>query len=209
MVSREAPFALQNSIQAWLPGFDELQGAIVAGGFIRAYYAGETPSDMDLYFETEECFAQAYEKLIEWEWKEVAFTDRAVTFVKDGKTVQLIKYIFGIPQEIIEAFDFTVCAIAVNITADDAGELWKEVMHDNFFEHLAGRVLVFTGSPLPLASLKRAFKYVKRGYSICDENLVRIIEAINQAVNFEDEESVAKHMAGMDPDGERRIRVID
>jgi hypothetical protein len=57
--------------------------------------------------------------------------------------------------------------------------------------------------------LKRAFKYVKRGYSICDENILALAEAINDRIDFGNEQEKTKHIMGMDPDGARRIRVID
>jgi hypothetical protein len=210
MIKRQAPDALVRSALVWLPQLESLQGAYIAGGFIRAYFAGETPSDMDLYFANEECFNQAKQALEDEGWELVFETDRAITIRNNGRIVQLIRFIFCIdPANLIARFDFTVCAAALVIYAwndTTAGDL---ILHDDFFEHLAGRILVFQGSPLPLSSLKRAIKYVKRGYSICDENLIALAEAISKAVEFDKPESVEQHMAGMDPDGGRRIRAID
>ncbi len=208
MITREAPQALVNSVLAWCPEVEN-RGAIIAGGFIRAYFAGEHPSDMDLYFQEQPHFDAFTALMKQRGWAEEASTERAITLLKDGKAVQLIRYVFGRPSDIIQQFDFTVCAasmIVFNPTNAPKGNL---VLHDDFFEHLAGRVLIFQGSSLPLASLKRVIKYVKRGYSICDENLIAMVEAIARTVNFDDQQSIADHIAGMDPNGERRIRVID
>ena len=40
-------------------------------------------------------------------------------------------------------------------------------------------------------------------------SIIKIAESITQAVNFDDQESVATHIDGMDPEGGRRVRVID
>lgn len=211
MIKRTAPQTLINSVLSWFPSLPILSGAIVAGGFIRAHYAGERPNDMDLYFRSERDFEDALSHLKESnEWEVVAETDRAVTLRNDGKIIQLIRFTYGEPEELISEFDFTICAAALEIMDDiETPPEGVEYLHDRFFEDLAGRVLTYTGSRMPLASLKRVIKYVKRGYHICDENIIKIAESIAQAVNFDDQESVATHIDGMDPEGGRRVRVID
>jgi hypothetical protein len=209
MIIKEAPASLVRSVLAWCPDVEGMTGAIIAGGFIRAYYAGEFPNDMDIYFEEEKYLTSACKLLEESGWEKIGETDRAMTFRQNDKRVQCIGVIYGKPEEIINAFDFTVCSAALTMGWSGEGFKATVYLHNNFMEHLAGRVLVFTGSPLPLASLKRAFKYHSRGYHICDENLINIATAISSAVDFSKEESVAEHIAGMDPDGGRRVRVID
>lgn len=206
---RIAPESLTVSALAWCPEVVEMDGHCIAGGFIRAYFAGEKPSDMDIYFTGEDKFAAARELLKENEWTEVSATDRAATMIKDKKAVQLINFLYGVGEEIIAEFDFTICAAAMTLQQTDDGVKGLLSMHNNFFEHLAGRVLIYTGSRMPLSSLNRAIKYIKRGYHICDENLIAIAEDIARTVDFDDEESVQEHIAGMDPNGDRRIRVID
>ena len=211
MISREAPLGLLNSVAAWCPEVYGIKGAIVAGGFIRAYYAGEKPADLDLYFKSKIQNGVACEVLKEAGWEQVFKTDRATSFNKDGKVVQAISYLYGDAGEILQGFDFTICSAALHNLENTKDENVKGnvCFHDDFFEHLAGRVLEFNGSPLPLASFKRVIKYVKKGYSMCDENIIKLSECIADTVNFKDEQSVTDHMAGMDPDGSRRIRVVD
>lgn len=207
---RQAPDALVNSAVSWCPEIENMKGCCIAGGFIRAYYAGERPSDMDVYFERESRFNTGRKLLKKNGWVEAAVTDRAVTMLSSqGKAVQLIGFIYGDRDTIIKEFDFTVCMVGMTLQKTDAGAKGLVTMHKNFFEHLAGRILVYTGSKMPLASMKRMVKYIKRGYHICDENLIKIAEDIAAAVDFTDEESVQEHIAGMDPTGERRVRVID
>jgi hypothetical protein len=216
-VERDAPKALVNSAMHWCPELKDLEGVVIAGGFVRAFFAGEKPADLDLYFETEDNYTDALDALEEAGWREVFKTDKAVSYKQGHHKTQAIAYYFGDPQTVIQGFDFTVCAAALTLTVtypdgeDQEPKIeGKLLLHEDFFEHLSGRVLWYTGgSPLPLSSLKRAFKYCKRGYHICDENIIALAEAINERVEFEDEQSREMHIAGMDPDGGRRVRVID
>lgn len=211
MIIRKAPQTLVNSALNWFPNLPLLSGAFVAGGFIRAHYAGERPNDMDLYFRSQRDFEAALSRIKDFsEWEGVVETDRAITLRNNGKIIQLIRFTYGEPEELISEFDFTICAAALEIMDDiETPPEGVEYLHERFFEDLAGRVLTYTGSRMPLASLKRVIKYVKRGYHICDENIIKIAESIAQAVNFDDQESVATHIDGMDPEGGRRVRVID
>lgn len=200
----DAPSALVTSIEVWCPEIDALKDPIIGGGFIRAYYAGERPADMDLYFQLEADAKAAVTTLKAASWKQVVKTPRAVTLRKNDRVIQVITFVTGTPDEVLDEFDFTVCKAAA--VRDDG---WAIIMHPDFFEHLAGRILIFTGSRLPLASMRRVTKYLKRGYSICDENIIALARAVSEAVTWDDEESVAHHTEPMDPDGERRIRVVD
>ena len=214
----EAPQALVNAALYWCEELKDMEGVIIAGGFIRAFYAGEQAADLDLYFEDKDKYTDALDIFDRTDWKEVFKTDKAVSYKKSGRKTQAIAYYFGTPETIITGFDYTVCAAALTLNVEYVvGEEDQEptitgklLIHKDFFEHLAGRILVYTGgSPLPLSSMKRAFKYIKRGYNICDENIIALAEAINKRVDFNDDNSRAEHVMGMDPDGGRRLRVID
>lgn len=206
MVVRNPKPILIRSVKAWYPKIEELKNPIIAGGFIRSFYSGETPRDMDLYFRDQEDFEIAVEHL-KGTCELAVKTPRAITFKYGEKTIQAINFVFGQPGEIIEKFDFTVCSCCLSYF--NQLNKWEEVLHEQFFEHLASRVLVYTGSDFPLSSLKRAVKYVKRGFHICDENLIALAENISTTIDFENSELVQTHIEGMDPEGDRRIRIID
>jgi len=184
-----------------------MKGVVIAGGFIRAYYAGEVPSDMDLYFETKDQCQEACTLLRNAEWKQVYETKEATSFTKNNKIVQVISFINGGAEEILSKFDFTVCQVAIDGIEKNSADELKGIllMHNDFFEHLASRLLVFTNSSRPLSSLKRVIKYIKRGYSICDGNIIRIARAIAVTVDFSDPEALRKHTAGFNSE----IRAID
>jgi hypothetical protein len=210
LITKSAPRNLINAVFAWCPRINAVVQPIITGGFIRAYYAGEKPSDLDLYFRDMEQFNLMYSDLIGDSWEVVFESSRAITLRKEKKTTQLIRFCFGPPEEIVKEFDFTVCSAALILDKDGDGLKWTLYLQDDFFEDLAGRVLVYNpNAPSPLSSFKRIIKYVKRGYHICDENIIRISEAITRTIDFDSQQSVEENLHGMDPDGGRRIRVID
>lgn len=222
MINKNAPEKLIKSLQSYSEHsiVKNIENIIIAGGFIRAYFAGENPSDLDLYFKNNEELLKTKVELGDGGWVEVWKTDRATTLKKNEKLIQLISYIYGEPEEVINLFDFTICCASMTITRheikdefDDSADARIElhghlILHDDFFENLSGRTLEFIGTPLPLSSLQRAFKFVKRGYNICDENIIKIAEAIFKQVDFNDEGKLEEHLAGIDPNG-KGIRVID
>lgn len=214
MVVKDAPSGLIRSAISW---FDRLRAidCFVCGGFVRAYYAGENPRDMDIYFRNmddynfamhtvEEAQAAYTSNLQKLKVRRASETENAVTWIIDGKCVQFVKkFMFGDIKEIIDSFDFSICACGLDVA--------RELVYfdDDFFEHLAARVLVFRGSLFPLSSMSRAFKYVKRGYHICDENIISIVKEIVSRNSLDAEVDSGTQITGVDPDGRMRIRPID
>ena len=223
------------SILKAFPELMMLEDAFIAGGALRAIHAGEEIKDIDVFFKSEQAFKNAVKRLSDLGYEYVFKTERAITYNSDTVPFQLISAIYGTIEEILLEFDFTIAKTALELrgelTENDVDELishWLEksnlnkikpqeaiealnpvlIVHQDFFKHLASRRLVFTGSPMPLASLKRAVKFLKRGYHICDEELLNLATALSE-IDFENEEEVQQHMEGMDPDGLRRVRLID
>jgi hypothetical protein len=121
---------------------------------------------------------------------------------------------------LLSEFDFTICQCGVVVNGNSSNEQYNYtdnrivcsdiLINIDFFRHLAGRILVYTNNTeYPLSSLKRMIKYIKRGYNICDENLILIANSISEMVDFSNEDKLNEHIIGMDPLGERRIRAID
>jgi len=292
-VRRPAPLSLIHAIRAYCPAILGCKGAVIGGGFIRSYYAGEPVMDLDAFFLDKPHFDAACKRLEMKHWKKIVATDRAVTFKRGAnttntRTVQLICFEYGTAEFHVNRFDFTVCSAVLSwqyvystkllnqdgssikseeepttlrcvipmsehlthhvdvnenqtkrsvIPADAPPADWKRpkkgekdtpstidvpleyldngqveavlYMHPDFFEHLSGRLLVVANPSTPLASLWRAVKFLKRGYHICEENLIRLVERIQQTVDFSDPKSIRQAITTFDPDGGRRIRVID
>jgi len=205
MVVKTAPDGLMKLAEEWCQElFENLEDprVFICGGFIRSYYLGERPSDMDIYFQSKETEQHTIEILTKFYGKPSFETDRAATFINKGKMIQAIKILHGSHIEILKEFDFTICKAILNY--------YDRILYldDNFFEHLASRILIFTGSKYPISSLSRAFKFVKRGFHICDGCILDIVKAISDQVDFKNPEILQEHLDGIDPNG-FRIRVID
>ena len=143
----------------------------IAGGALRDYFNGvNVNTDYDLFFPNEVEYEKAntYFKAkgceVKWE------SDNGMKIVYVGKTFDLVKKFFNSPQETIEAFDFTVSMFAVDT---------ERVYHgDTSFIDLAKKQLMFNKITYPASSMSRAFRYYKKGFSMCLGEMRKLIEAI-------------------------------
>lgn len=110
--------------------------------------------------------------------------------------VELIKKTFGTPEEILNAFDFTITKFAyykerkveyaIDGDLDYIGTEYKVLCDNRFFEHLHQKRLVVDNQLLfPISSLERSYRYAKYGYFPCKETKVRLVEGIRQTETLE------------------------
>ena len=152
----------------------------IAGGALRDYFNGvNVNTDYDLFFPNEVEYEKAntYFKAkgceVKWE------SDNGMKIVYVGKTFDLVKKFFNSPQETIEAFDFTVSMFAVDT---------ERVYHgDTSFIDLAKKQLMFNKITYPASSMSRAFRYYKKGFSMCLGEMRKLIEAIQSMPVIEPE----------------------
>lgn len=170
---------------------------MVGGGFIRDFYSRDKPRDLDLFFRTETHYKIIWEKLLGCpDHTLIHTTEMATTFRNNtnGKIVQLIKAIKGTPEEVFDSFDFTVCKVVLDIRKK------RVLLHDSFFEHLAGKVLYFDKAEPALTSLRRALRFASdRGYKVPDETMVKLARQISSQIDWADSESVKKNLAYLSP----------
>lgn len=151
----------------------------VAGGFLRAVVAGETPSDIDIFGISADVLNQAAKKLTERRGENTRLhkTKNALTVITSGRiTVQFItRWVFPTPTDCASSFDFTVCQAAVWRSGDGH---YRSICHDQFYRDLAARRLTYT---VPTrdeevgGSLMRVLKYVRRGYNIQADSLAAVV----------------------------------
>lgn len=154
----------------------------IAGGALRDYFAGvKVTTDYDLFFpnETEYQKASVYFKAkeckVKWE------SDNGMKITYKEKTYDLVKKFFSDPQSTIEAFDFTVSMFAV----DD-----KQIYYgESSFIDLAKRQLMINKITYPASTLSRAFRYYKKGFSMCLGEMRKIILAIQDMPKEEQKEA--------------------
>lgn len=150
--------------------------AVIAGGAVRAVFAGEAISDYDIYAPTTGAVANIIEYL-EKEFDFVFKTDNAITYKNDKIKVQIITMPENIGlsnDELISKFDFTIAMGLYDLVEDTF------VLGDCFLRDLCSRELVFnTKAQYPIASMYRMKKFLKRGYKISGTEIVKMSLAIH------------------------------
>jgi len=143
----------------------------LAGGALRDYFAGvKVNTDYDLFFPNEieyekaKVYFKAKECTVKWE------SDNGMKVVYNGKTFDLVKKFFATPKETIDAFDFTVSMFAVDTENVYYGE--------TTFMDLAKRQLMINKITYPASTMSRAFRYYKKGFSMCLGEMKKLVEAI-------------------------------
>lgn len=145
----------------------------IAGGAIRDYFMGvPIKTDHDLFFPSQEeydkctVFFKAKEAKVKWE------SDNGMKVIHNGRTFDLVKHFSTGPQECIDGFDFTVSMFAVDS---------ERVYHgETSFIDLAKRQLMINKLPFPASSLSRAFRYYKKGFSMCLGEMSKLVKAIQE-----------------------------
>lgn len=153
----------------------------LAGGALRDYFMGvPVVTDYDMFFPNEAEFnkAKSYfdEKGGETKWE----SDNGCKMAYNGNTYDLVKKYFADPQTTIEAFDFTVSMFAVDT---------EKIYHgETTFIDLAKRQLMFNKITYSASSLSRAFRYYKKGFTMCLGEMKKLFEAIQNTPVEEPEE---------------------
>lgn len=149
----------------------------LAGGALRDYFSGvNVATDFDMFFPNTDEFLKARLYFVENGGKIVWESDNGCKIKYKEKTYDLVKKFFATPQDTIDAFDFTVSMFAVDL---------KRVYHGNTsFIDLAKKQLMINKITYPASTLSRAFKYHKKGFSICLGETKKLFEAIQDSPKF-------------------------
>lgn len=154
----------------------------LAGGALRDYFMGVAiKTDYDLFFpnETEYNKAKEYFKKqnseVKWE------SENGMKVKHKGKTYDIVKKFFDTPQATIDNFDFTVSMFAVD---ND-----KVYFGETTFMDLAKRQLMINKITYPASTMSRAFRYYKKGFSMCLGEMRKLVEAIQDMPKPEIEQS--------------------
>ncbi len=146
----------------------------IAGGSLRNYFSGNPmTTDYDLFFPNEVEFNKTYDyfknKGCEIKWE----SNNGVKILYNDKIFDLVKKFFPSPKDTIDAFDFTVSMFAI-----DCNEVYH---HENSFIDLAKKQLMFNKITYPESTFKRTLRYYKKGFLMCDGEVIKLIEAIKLA----------------------------
>jgi hypothetical protein len=145
----------------------------IAGGSVRDYFMGvPMKTDYDMFFPNEMEYekAKAYfnAKKAEIKWE----SENGMKVIYENKTIDLVKKFFATPQDTIDAFDFTVSMFAID---------FEKVYHgETSFIDLSKRQLMINKITYPASTLRRAFRYYKKGFVMCKGEMKRLIESIQE-----------------------------
>lgn len=156
----------------------------VAGGFVRAVIAGEEPSDIDIFGNTEPTMKDAAELLVRGrDGCRAHDTDNAKTILCPPRLpVQFItRWMYGSAGQLVSSFDFTVCQAA--IWRDFGAGDWQSSVSPDFYTDLASRRLRYTSPEReeePGGSMMRVLKFLRRGYHISPPSLGGVIARLTE-----------------------------
>lgn len=167
--------------------------AFVAGGAVRSLFASEATKDIDLFFQTKEDFEACSTSFGEGEESPTFTTTDTAWTHNDGKmTYQLICCLFGKPEQVIQAFDFT-CCMGAWIPRTNEFEL-----DPLFLKHCSQRRLVFNpNAKFPICSLWRAFKFIQRGWKMPAVESIKLALSIHH-LNIADRKELKRQLLGID-----------
>lgn len=173
------------------------ENTFIAGGVFRSLITNDKINDIDIFFKNKESvdkfityahkfFNHVFKPKYGVRYRE---SDNSIMYVFRDKnpTLQFIKTFYGSVDEVIGRFDFKHTQIAY------------DPYHDQIinFQDLRTKYLEYNeNASHPIAALKRIFKFVKKGYYINDDELLKIIEHIH-TLNLIDPKVYANHLNGL------------
>ena len=152
----------------------------VAGGSVRDYWMGRPGrGDIDIFFPSNSDFEAARDFLLKHpESKTIWESDNGMKILYDGRKFDLVKKFFSTPEETIQAFDFTVSMFAI----DDKTVYQAKTS----FIDLSRRQLMINKITYPASTMSRVLRHYQKGFRICNQELKKIIEAIQDMPKIAD-----------------------
>lgn len=161
----------------------------IAGGCFKDLFQGKKTRDVDVFFQNEEDYNNALEVYkTKKNFKLIYSNDNCTGYrdIKNNIGIELIKSIFGTPEEVISQFDFTIVKAAYYNPPSEEQDI-QFMYHPNFFEHLLlKRLVIDEGMPKAVATLNRTWKYAKYGFGLCRESKIKLTNEVIEKGVVED-----------------------
>lgn len=161
----------------------------IAGGCFKDLFQGKKTRDLDIFFENEEDYKEALKQYkTRKNIKKIYSNDNCTGYRDIDKkiNIELIKSIFGTPQDVIGQFDFTIVKAAYYNPPSDEQDI-QFIYHPDFFEHLILKRLVIDDNiPKAVATLNRSWKYAKYGFGLCRESKIKLTDEVIEKGVVED-----------------------
>lgn len=163
----------------------------IAGGCFKNIFAGEKIKDLDIFFESENEFLSAVSYFKDHAGYVESYENKNTVAFKNKATnirIELVRSIFGPPEEIISRFDFSITKFAyfkcldVSAQTEESGITYKIIHHIDFFEHLTLKKLVLEKDILfPVSTWERSYRYRGYGFGLCKESKANLLLALQGA----------------------------
>lgn len=154
----------------------------MAGGCFKNLFNGEKIKDIDVFFETEIDFFSAVKYFEGNEEYRKHYDNKKVVAFKESKSgivVELIKSVFGSPEQILAKFDFSITKFAYYKQEKGDSVSYVALYHEKFFEHLHLKKLVLNKEIyFPVSTFERSLRYTRYGYGLCRESKSNLIDAL-------------------------------
>lgn len=182
------------------PSISVPEGGWVAGGAIRRWFKGqENLTDIDVFFSSVTHF-QDYEKSLSIYCPKVGETVNAITYMSPQEVpIQLIRAsYYDTMTNLLDSFDYSVCQFAW-----DGKDVYatSQALISVLRNHLGPHNI---RQEHAVDSLRRAFKYAKKGYYPCNGTLLALANAL---VGLTQEQ--VKNATEISPGGGHRIMRFD
>lgn len=148
----------------------------LTGGALRHFLLKQKILDYDYFFKNEKDFKEAIDKLKKNGAILKENLSKIKTFKINRKEIQLVgEKFFKNEKELLNHCDFTITQFI----------LWKD--EENIYStrkalnDLKKKELIIHKITYPLTTLKRAFKYQSRGFSLSNKILIKIADAITKS----------------------------
>lgn len=185
---------LQNYTQlSFLKPILDFTGGYIAGGCFKNIFNKEKIKDVDVFFEKEEDYKRAYEKISllikegnNPNYKFVYENDNCYCY-RDKRfdfNIELIHKEYAPVKEMLEMFDFSIAKFALFVNKNNESENFYDSMNvmysDDYFEHLHTKRLVIEDDLLmyPISTFNRVLKYTKYGYGLCRESKIKLLRSL-------------------------------
>jgi len=172
----------------------------IAGGAIRNWYLGKpNKSDIDFFFAHEAAFELFKSENSMSGVRPIQSSKNAETFKVNGKLIQLIRVAdYANVEALLDSFDFTVCQFAYD------GEKVYSTVEAITCVHRGHLMVNKIQAGYELDSLRRAFKYAKKGFEPCWGCLKEIADS------FRDLSADAlQQQLEISPSGGKRVKRFD
>lgn len=162
---------------------------IIAGGCFKDIFSHKKVKDIDVFTDNESNFKFINDKLSSNTDYVLSYNNDNVTAYRNrytGITIEVIKKIYGKPNEILNAFDFSITKFALYL--DNVSDNYPSVMYDNdFFKDITQKRLVLNNRiDYPLSTFNRLLRYTRYGYTLCKSSKVKLLKCVKNDYSNEE-----------------------